>query len=88
MNIDEDGYEAVRRRRPRTLAQYVPEIFAVDDEKCGDSVTKELSKKRVSGDSCLEKLCDFRSCEEIVVLKGNCFAIVAAESEPTFRRRV
>jgi hypothetical protein len=35
VNIDEDGYEMVRKPRPRTLGQYMPEIFAVDAEKPG-----------------------------------------------------
>ena len=33
-NIDEDGYETVRRPRQRTIGQFImPEIFAVDFEK-------------------------------------------------------
>ena len=34
VNVEEDGYETVRRSgpRPRTLGQHMPEIFAVDTE--------------------------------------------------------
>ncbi len=44
-NLDEDVYERLRRPRPRTLGQHVPEIFAVDTEKPRDSITEELSQK-------------------------------------------
>ena len=56
VNIDEDGYQTVRRPRPRTFGQYMPEIFAVDAGKpymkkifpedagnSGDCITKELA---------------------------------------------
>ena len=33
INIDEDGYETVRRPRQRTIGQFMPEIFAVEFEK-------------------------------------------------------
>ncbi len=63
LDIDEDGYETVRRPRPRTLGQYMLEIFAVDVEK---QVTKELSKNRFCGNKCSKKRCDHRSCKEII----------------------
>ncbi len=44
VNNDEEGYETVRRPRPRTLGQCMPEIFAVEAEKPGDSEDRELSK--------------------------------------------
>ncbi len=66
VNIDEDGYETANGPKPRTLGQYVPEIFAVDAEKPGDSITNELSKKRLCGDSCSKRLCDRRRCKEEV----------------------
>ncbi len=50
-NTDEEGYETVRRPRPRTLGQYMPEIFTVEAEKLGNSEDKELSKM---GDSIKE----------------------------------
>ena len=37
INIDEEGYETVRRPRQRTLGQHMPEIFAVEAEKPGKS---------------------------------------------------
>ena len=38
--IDQDGYELMKR--PRRLAQFMPEIFAVDADGSGDGVAKEL----------------------------------------------
>ncbi len=52
--------------KPRTLGQYVPEIFAVDPEKPRESITEEFTKKRPCGDSCSKKLGDRRSWEERV----------------------
>ncbi len=49
---DEDGYERIRRPTPRIIGQCMPEIFAVDTERPGDSITQELSKKRLRGDGC------------------------------------
>ncbi len=46
------------------FGQYMPEICAVDAERPGDSITKELSTKRFCGDSRFKKLCDHRSCKE------------------------
>ena len=46
INIDEEGYETVRRPRQRTLGQYLPEIFAVEAEKSGDGSKEELSKSK------------------------------------------
>ncbi len=66
VNHYEDGYETVRRPRPRTLGQYAPEIIAVDTEKPGDSITKELAKKRFCGYGCPKKRCDHRSCRSRV----------------------
>ncbi len=66
VNHDEDGYETVRRPRPRTLEQYMPEIFAVDTERPGDGIAKELAKKKFSGDGCPKKGCDHQSCRERV----------------------
>ena len=45
VNNYEEGYETVRRPRPRTLGQYMPEIFAVEAERPGNSEDKEASKK-------------------------------------------
>ncbi len=36
--------------RSRRLGQYVAEIFVVDAEGSGDSIPKELTKKRLSGE--------------------------------------
>ncbi len=44
VNIDEDGYETVRRPSPRTLGQYMSEIFAVEAEGSGESSKEEQSK--------------------------------------------
>ncbi len=40
--IDQDGYDVVKM--PTRLAQFMPEIFAVDADESGDSVAKELLK--------------------------------------------
>ncbi len=45
--IDQGGCEMIRRPRPRRLGQYMPDIIAVDAERPGESITKELSKKKV-----------------------------------------
>ncbi len=42
--IDWDGYEVVKR--PRRLAQFVPQTFAVDADGSGDSVAKESLKSK------------------------------------------
>ena len=75
-NIDEDGYETARRPRQIILGQYMPEIFAVEAEalgdsckeehskNVGDSMKRELSKKRFCGSGCLKKSCSHQVCEE------------------------
>ena len=40
INIDEEGYETVRRPRQRNLGQFMPEIFAVEAETLGESRKK------------------------------------------------
>ncbi len=40
--IDQRGYELIKR--PRRLAQYMPEIFAGDAEGSGDSIAKDFLK--------------------------------------------
>ena len=73
INIDEEGYETVRRPRQRTLGQYLPEIFAVEAEKLGDSIKEELSKSKEEhsknkfcGSGCVKKACNHQSCREKV----------------------
>ncbi len=55
VDVDEDGYRAVRRPRPRTLGQYMPEIFAVDGEN------QEIASQRS---------CQIRGFAEIVVRRS------------------
>ncbi len=38
----------------------------MDAGKPGDSITKELSKKKLCGDSCSKELCNHRSCKQRV----------------------
>ena len=73
--IDQDGYELVKRHRK--LGQYMAEIFAVEAEGSGDSIPKELSKKRFCGEGCSKELCHrwgckgkVRSCAGVVASKG------------------
>ena len=81
INIDEDGYETVRRPRQRTLGQYMPEIFAVEFEKQGESkktgkvkigdVQKigDVKKKTKDKDGDVRGVCEektSRRCEERV----------------------
>jgi hypothetical protein len=42
----------VRRPRPRTIGQHMPQTFAVDADRPGVSITKELSKKRFCRHGC------------------------------------
>ncbi len=42
--IDQDGYEVAKR--PKKLAQFMPDIFAVDAAGSEDSVAKELSRPK------------------------------------------
>ncbi len=44
-NIDEEGYELVRRPRPRILGQFLPEILAVKAEKPEGRRTKGCSQR-------------------------------------------
>ncbi len=62
--IDQDGYDMIRRPRPRKLGQNVLEIFARDAERSGDSITKELSKKKLRGDGCFKEPGDSWSLKE------------------------
>ncbi len=64
--IDQGGYEVIRRPGPRAIGQYAPEIFAVDADRAGDSVTTELSKKRFCGDVCSKESCSHWGCKEQV----------------------
>ena len=73
INVDEEGYETIRRPRQRTLGQYLPEIFAVEAEKLGDRSKEELSKSKweqsktkFSGSGCVKKACNHQGCGEKV----------------------
>ncbi len=48
--IDQDGCEMVTKHTK--LGQHMAEFFAVDAERSGDGVPKELSKKRFCGEEC------------------------------------
>ena len=47
INIDEDGYETVRRPRQRTIGQFMPEIFAVEFEKKKKEESKSGDVKKI-----------------------------------------
>ncbi len=77
VNIDEDGYETVRRQRSRTLGQYMPEIFAVEAEgqgyskdnmplKLEDSAWRELLKTKWCKSGCHNNSCNHQGCGERV----------------------
>jgi hypothetical protein len=52
-----------RKTKAPNARQHMPEIFAVDTEKTRVSIAKELSEKRLYGDSCSKRSRDRRSCE-------------------------
>ncbi len=72
INIDEEGYETVRRPRQRNLGQFMPEIFAVEAEALGECSkkeqpkSKEASKKKFCGSDCSKKMCNYEGWEEKV----------------------
>ena len=55
INIDEEGYEEVRRLKQRTMGHFMPEIFAVEAEK-----TRESEKEKVRNEEkpLKNKLCE------------------------------
>ena len=61
INIDEEGYETVRRPRQRTLGQYMPEIFAVEAEKPGKGKKAKVRNEEKPTKNLCEKFCG-RKC--------------------------
>ena len=76
INIDEEGYEEVRRPRQRTIGQFMPEISAVEAEKTGESKKEKVRNEekplknklceKFCGSKCVKKACNHRSCEETI----------------------